>query len=625
MNNFYKLVVLKCIILGFTIQTIHAQLGFCTGNSGDPIFTETFGSGTIAGPALGSGITTYLFTNGTPNDGSYTISNRTNFFNWHDTQDHTPNDVNGKSLIVNADFTAGEFYRRTVTGLCENTSYEFSAWLINLLPAGSCNGNGIPINVKFEIWDATDTNLLAFGDTGRIANKTSPVWEQYGLVFQTAPGQNAVILKMLNNEVGGCGNDLAIDDISFRTCGDFIEINDPENANNIEACTVNGAVTTLLTATPDFTIYQTHAYQWQESLDGLNWTDIIGETNQFITTPALTTTTYYRVKVAEDAINLVNQLCSSVSEIFDILIIEQPLNPISNGDVQACVNDPKQVSVTVPMNTLIDWYDAPVGGALLQENSPSYNPTAAGTFYSEARSLLGNCLSDGRTPVSIQFIDLPLVTDENLTFCENEPILLSANLQNVTYLWNTGEITETITASTPGIYTVQVTNTVNCSSTKTINLVQIDIPKFKEIKSVDYDIVIGIENEVGDFEYSIDGFSYQDAPIFTNREAGLYTISVREKNGCGFMSMDYIHLVIPKFFTPNGDGENDTFVIGGIEFFSDYEVTIYDRYGKLLKSIRNVANGWDGTFNTKNLPASDYWYKITIGEKIVKGHFTLKR
>ena len=172
-------------------QSGYAQLGFCSGNSGDPIFTETFGTGTTSGPALAPGTTTYNFVNSGPNDGSYTVSSTTNFNGWHNTQDHTPNDTNGKSLIINADFTVGEFFRRTVTGLCENTSYEFSAWLLNLLPVSGCGGNGIPINVKFEIWDATDTNLLASGNTGQIANKSSAVWEQYGLVFQTIIGQNA--------------------------------------------------------------------------------------------------------------------------------------------------------------------------------------------------------------------------------------------------------------------------------------------------------------------------------------------------------------------------------------------------------------------------------------------------
>ena len=447
-----------------------------------------------------------------------------------------------------------------------------------MLPTTACGGAGIPINVRFQIWDATDTSLLASGDIGQIPNRATPLWERYGLVFQTVSNQTSVILKMLNNEVGGCGNDLAIDDIVFRTCGDFIEINDSQNANNIEACAVNGAVSTILTATPDFSIYSIHAYQWQESLDGINWTDIFEETNQTYNTPSLTSTTYYRVKVAEDAINLANPLCSSVSEIFDILIIAQPSNPVSDGDVEACINDPKLITVTVPAAILVDWYGTPIVGDLLQENSTSYIPTTAGTYYAEARSVLGNCPSSGRTAVTIQFIDLPVVTDEELTFCVNQTIELSANIQNVTYLWSTGEITENINVSTEGIYTVRVTNSANCSSTKTIDLKQINAPFITEVNSVNYDIIVNLENEIGDFEYSIDGFNFQDSPIFL-----------------------------------------------GIEVYPSYEITIYDRYGKLLKSFANSSIGWDGTFNNKNLPASDYWYVIQWNDTIYKGHFTLKR
>lgn len=625
MNLPRYLLFLVLMFVGLSTQLLKAQLGFCNGNSGDPIFTETFGTGTGFGPALGAGITTYSFANGTPNDGSYTIANRTNFFDWHDSQDHTPNDINGKSLIVNADFTAGEFYRRSVTGLCENTSYEFSSWLMNLLPATSCGGVGIPVNVRFEIWDATDTNLLASGDTGAIANKSSAVWEQYGLVFQTIVGQTSVILKMLNNGVGGCGNDLAIDDIVFRTCGDFIAINDAQNANFIQACAVNGPVSTTLTATPDFSIYSTHAYQWQESADRINWTDIAAETNQTYTINGLLTTNYYRVKVAEDPINLASPLCSSVSEIFEVQVVPPPDSPLSNGDVSACVDAPKVIAVTVPPNIVVDWYDAPTGGTLVQENSTTFSPTTPNTFYAEARSAAGNCISLNRTAVSINFIDLPVLTDEELTFCENETVTLSAGLQNQTYLWNTGEITETINVSEAGIYTVTVTNASNCSNTKTINLGQIDAPVIDAVQSDDYAIQVTLANEIGDFEYSIDGFTYQDNALFTNIEGGLYTVFAREKSGCGLTSLEYLHLVIPKFFSPNGDGINDVFNISGIEFYDSYEIAIFDRFGKLIKNSFNIPIDWDGTLNNQDLTATDYWYVITLENTVNKGHFSLKR
>ncbi|QBA65111.1 hypothetical protein [Muriicola soli] len=319
-----------------------AQLGFCQGNSGSPIFTEDFGTGLTNGPALPAGTTTYTYVNGPPDDGSYTIaSNTAGYFDWFNIQDHTPDDTNGKAFIVNASFTAGEFYRRSINGLCENTSYEFSSWLLNLHPRNGvgCPNNGIPINVKFQIWDSTDTNLLATGDTGDIEDKTTAEWEQYALLFTTLPGQSSVILKMINNGSGGCGNDLAIDDIAFRSCGDLVTISDTQNRNSIYQCDVDGPLMGLtLSATPDFSIFNNHFYQWQESSDNSTWTDIPGETTDSYTTPVLTASRYYRVVVSEDLININNNLCNVISQSFDIVFVPTPLPPSSIGDIRICAN-----------------------------------------------------------------------------------------------------------------------------------------------------------------------------------------------------------------------------------------------------------------------------------------------
>ena len=71
-----------------------------------------------------AGTTTYPYSVGYPDDGFYTVSNGTfgNGFDWHQTQDHTIGDTNGKCLIVNAAASAGEFYQSTITGLCPNTT-----------------------------------------------------------------------------------------------------------------------------------------------------------------------------------------------------------------------------------------------------------------------------------------------------------------------------------------------------------------------------------------------------------------------------------------------------------------------------------------------------------------------
>ncbi|MDN3665147.1 T9SS type B sorting domain-containing protein [Algibacter miyuki] len=607
----------------FAIKT-HAQLGFCTGHSGTPIFTETFGTGTTNTP-LPFGTTTYTYANGQPNDGFYTVSNRTNGFGWHDIQDHTVGDVNGRSLIVNADFTPGEFYQTAISGLCENTTYEFSSWMINLLPSNhsSC-GSGIPINVKFEIWDNTNTQLLASGDTGNINSTLTPNWEQYALVFQTEPGQTSVILKMLNNGVGGCGNDLAIDDIVFKTCGDSIFIETPTNETQIAVCENQLPFSTTLTVIPDFTIFATHFYQWQQSNDGVNWTDILGENNKTYNTPPVNTNTFYRAKVAEDAINLSNNSCNTTSEIFEIQVIPQPNAPTSNGDVFVCENSNAPITANAPSSSTINWFDAPTNGNLLKTNSNSYTPTVSGTYYAESETIIGGCISNSRTPIEIVFYNIPQIEDETLEFCENETIDLHAdtNITTATYLWSTGETTEFITVNQAGTYTVEVSNQT-CSVTKTITLSRKDLPIFEQVISDGNNIVITTAN-TGNFIFSINGNIYNPNQTFTNIEGGLYTIYAKEQSCNTLVTKTFIHFYIPKYFTPNNDGFNDTFDLKGIELYENSEVSIFNRYGKLIKYSKNEPFSWDGTLSGNPLESGDYWYSIIINGQKTNGHFTLK-
>ncbi|MFV9551718.1 T9SS type B sorting domain-containing protein [Algibacter sp. PT7-4] len=618
-NKFYLL----CVIVLVSFQSF-AQLGFCTGNSGDPIFTETFGTGSTT--SLPPGTTSYSYTAGAPNDGSYNVSSNTNWFGWHIIPDHTPGDSNGRMLIINADFTAGEFYQTTVSGLCENTTYEFSSWMINLLPPSSCGG-GIPINVKFEIWDNTDTNLLASGDTGDINGTTNPNWQQYALVFQTLPSQTSVILKMLNNGVGGCGNDLALDDIVFKSCGDTIEIEDALNTNTTILCENQLPYSTTLTAMPDFTIFSSHFYQWQQSVDGVSWVDIPGETNNSYTMAPINSTTFYRTKVAEAEVNVNNNSCNSVSDIYEVRVVPTPSAPTNNGDLAICENDTTPLSVTVGPGETVNWFDANTGGNLLLANSATYKPATSGTYYAETQTITGGCLSSTRTAVQMHYFETPDVTDQTLEFCENTTISLHANPANpspsTTYLWDNGSTQEQIQVSSPGTYSVVVSNST-CSVTKTITLSQIDNPVIESVESNGTNINITTTN-TGNFLYSINGSEFQTNPTFYNIEGGQYTIYIKHQNCSQVITTQHIHFYIPSFFTPNGDGVNDTFSLKGIEFYSTTQVSIFNRYGKLLKSGINTALNWDGTYNGNLLPTADYWYVIVIEGQKFTGHITLKQ
>ncbi|SCY28909.1 T9SS type B sorting domain-containing protein [Flavobacterium caeni] len=388
----------------------HAQLGFCGGSLGEPIFTENFGNGMTYGPALPAGTTTYPFVTGAPQDGFYTLYYHSNQYStWHYSLDHTPDETNGpngKMLLMNAHVgTSGDFYKRTVSGLCVNTTFQFSAWLMNVYNPNTnyCGAGQIPINVRFEIWDATETTLLGSGNTGNIMGTPTPVWQQFALVFTTS-SDTSVVLKMKNNGLGGCGNDLTIDDISFAACGELTTVSSPSVVGDtFSSC--NPASVTLNANTSGVTPY---VYQWQTSTDAINWTDLPGANGAAYTTPTLSTQTYYRVRAAQDLANLGNPFCSTTSNFFTVSFLPAPMAPASNGNQTICSDQAiPSLSVSALPGAGVDWYDAPTGGNLLLANSLYYTPSSAGTFYAQSYNLASGCLASTRTPVSLTIVTLP--------------------------------------------------------------------------------------------------------------------------------------------------------------------------------------------------------------------------
>ncbi|WP_157943707.1 MULTISPECIES: T9SS type B sorting domain-containing protein [Arenibacter] len=402
---------------------------------------------------------------------------------------------------------------------------------------------------------------------------------------------------------------------------------------------------TILRSNPQQTENFNYANKWQQSTDGKDWEDAIsnvtGLSNQYIIPSSSTNYRFYRYVLIDE--EFLYPLCTFDYQVFEIFTVPRPSPPLNPGNIEACISENRALSVTVDKDVEVDWYDAPSGGQLLLANSTTFLTQKSGTYYAEARALLAPleppvpgttirdtdsiytpCTSYQRTPVSIILFDLPEVSDETLSFCENTTITLSAQISNVAYEWNTGETSSSINVNTPGIYTVKVTNSNGCSSLKTIALEQIDAPKVQTATSNEHAITI-ITAIHGEFEYSLDGFSYQDENTFYNIEGGLYKVYVREKNNCGLVTFDYVHLAIPKFFTPNGDGINDNFVIKGLENFQFSQISIFDRFGTLIKTSQNNPFEWDGTHRGQPLPATDYWFQINIEDTLKKGHFALKR
>jgi hypothetical protein len=219
----------------FLSNSVHAQI--CAGSLGDAVINVTFGAGAGAGSPLPGATTFYNFVSyDCPNDGNYTVINATAscFGNSWQTlsQDHTPGDNDGRMMLVNASIDPGDFFVDTARGLCANTTYEFGAWVANVLLTSACEGNGTDPKLVFNIETSAGVVLGTYS-TGDIPETASPEWKQYGLFFTTPINTNDVVIRITNNAPGGCGNDIALDDITFRPCGPTVNATIANSAETI--------------------------------------------------------------------------------------------------------------------------------------------------------------------------------------------------------------------------------------------------------------------------------------------------------------------------------------------------------------------------------------------------------
>ena len=244
--------------------------------------------------------------------------------------------------------------------------------------------------------------------------------------------------------------------------------------------------------------------------------------------------------------------------------------------------------------------------------------------------------------------------------CEGDPdIVLSAlnspagpNIANVTWsvdyeddgvidqvLASGAAVTEfTVTSPNSGRYFVEIETTFATVITDDILITFYGVPVLERIDVIedlsDQNTVEVFVQGNGSYEYAINGGDFQDSPIFIDIPPGENTLIINDKNGCGTTEpIPFLVVGYPKFFTPNGDGIHDAWNVLGIETLIDPVVYIFDRYGKLLKQLDEQTRGWDGTFNGRPMPSSDYWFRLdysrdedgVVVANTIRTHFSLKR
>ncbi|TRX02802.1 choice-of-anchor L domain-containing protein [Flavobacterium gawalongense] len=292
-----------------------------------------------------------------------------------------------------------------------------------------------------------------------------------------------------------------------------------------------------------------------------------------------------------------------------------------------------QVLTGLPTGLIVEYYLNSTDAIAQKNPLPNiFNNTVANQQIIYARIVNGSdCYAITPETLIVSTFNPPNFQEENAILCNGSSINLVVNAGFSSYLWDTGETTNTINVSTSGNYSVTVTNANGCNATKTFNVSASEIATITGATINDFDgngnSVLIEYTGVGNYEFSIDGSFFQDDPLFNAVAPGDYLVYVRDKNGCGLSNPFQIYVLdYPRYFTPNGDGYNDFWEIKNLNLLPKSKITIFDRYGKLLKELSSTSSGWNGIFNGYTLPSDDYWFNLTFEDgRIIKGHFSLKR
>lgn len=646
MRSRFKFFAFVIILLIISYQAT-AQL--CQGSLGDPIVNITFGAGNNPGPQLSAATTAYQYvTKDCPDDGYYGVRNSTVacFSNsWHTlNKDHT-GDANGYFMLINASFAPSAFYLDTVKGLCGNTTYQFAAWILNILTQSSCMGNGIRPNLTFSI-ENLDGTLLQTYKTMDIPSTSSPTWQQFGFFFKTPVGVSDVIIKIFNNAPGGCGNDLALDDITFRACGPKLE---PaiSNNNSLTAAVCQGTAKSFTFNCAVSAGFNNPVLQWQQSVNNGAWTNIPGATTttlpQRFSPTAVMGNYNYRMSAAE-AGNEFSPSCKIFSQPIVVQVVANPATTATNNG-PLCAGSTLQLTATGGSVYVWSGVNNYMSSAS-QASIVNVQQSDAGKYYVTVTDING-CSNKDSTNVSVNPSPVAATSFSSATICSGRSIQLIGSGSN-SYSWSPAAGLSDSSIANPiaspitnTFYVVTVTNQFTCTDTASVNIMVSSKPTANagpDRTIIKGDIIKLTASATGEsITYSWSPITNIDntqllQPMVNPGTNVSYILTVTSTIGCGTATdtmqvFVYGGILIPKAFSPNGDGLNDTWRIPSLNAFPLFELAVFNRYGQVVFKSAKTNIPWDGMYKSTPAPPGAYVYIIDLKQApgILKGTLLIVR
>lgn len=241
----------------------------------------------------------------------------------------------------------------------------------------------------------------------------------------------------------------------------------------------------------------------------------------------------------------------------------------------------------------------------------------------------GECATQQTMTIQVNSIVPQFVTIAPVCIDEVIPALPTISLNGITGVWYPALNNQQTTT-----YTF-IPDVGQCASSQSLT---IEVKPFVQLQvqinqQSDFNLNQDLEvlvNPPGNYLFTLDDTLMQQSNVFKNLSSCIHKLKIQDLNGCSKsdLEMDLFVLGYPPYFTPNGDGYNEYWNINCNDIVNA-KITIFDRYGKLIKQFESSELGWDGTFNGKDLPSTDYWFTIEYEsngqKKQFKNHFTLKR